>query len=146
MPTFLQRVLAIVVMAMVAVPGAAMAIAWSPASTGLIAPASAQEDGDDDDDDGDGDQVPVGGVATGQGATAGDDDDDDDGDGAHVPVGGVATGLGGSADSWTAEPASSERSTGAGDVIGVAAPLGALALGGITVGRMAIARLGGRRA
>ena len=49
------------------------------------------------------------------------------------------------ADSWTAEPASSERSTGAGDVIGVAAPLAALALGGISVGRMAIARLGGRR-
>jgi hypothetical protein len=152
MRTALQRMLAIVVMAMLAGIGAAVTATWAPTTAGLISPASAQEDddGDDDDDDGDdGAQVPVGGVATGLGGTASptgdDDDDDDDGnDGAQVPVGGVATGQGGTAESWTAEPVGNDRSAGT-SVIGWAAPLAGLAVGGATVGRLAIARLGGRR-
>jgi hypothetical protein len=185
MRTALQRMLAIVVMAMLAGLGVAVMATWSPTTAGLISPASAQEDddgdeddgddddgggeapvrgvatglggtasptGDDDDDDDGGDggaEVPVGGVATGLGGTAsptGDDDDDDDGgdDGAEVPVGGVATGMGGTAQSWTAEPAGNDRSAGT-SMIGWAAPLAGLAVGGATVGRLAIARLGGRR-
>src|SRR5688500_17776797 len=86
MRTTLQRMLAIGAMATFAGIGAAMMVAWSPASVGLISPASAQEDDDggDDDDDGDDDdgggQVPAGGVATGQGGTATPTGDDDDGD------------------------------------------------------------------
>lgn len=153
MRTALQRMLAIVVMAMLAGLGVAVMATWSPTTAGLISPASAQEDDDGDEDDGDDDdgggEAPVRGVATGLGGTAsptGDDDDDDDGgdDGAEVPVGGVATGMGGTAQSWTAEPAGNDRSAGT-SMIGWAAPLAGLAVGGATVGRLAIARLGGRR-
>jgi hypothetical protein len=148
MRAILQRILAIVAMGLLAGTGFAMMAAWSPATAGLISPASAQEDDDDDDDDDDdGGQAPAGGVATGQGGTAtatGDDDDDDDDDGGQAPAGGVATGQGGTAESWTGETASNERSTGT-SVIGWAAPLAALAVGGATASRLAIARLGARR-
>ncbi len=188
MQATLQRMVAIVAMALLAGTGVAMMAVWSPTSVGLISPASAQEDddddgnddddddgqapaggvatgqggtstatGDDDDDDGNDDddddgQAPAGGVATGQGGTStatGDDDDDDgngdDDDDGQVPAGGVATGQGGTAaESLTAERASNERSTGT-SVIGWAAPLAALAVGGAMVARPAFARLGGRR-
>src|SRR5918994_7978895 len=50
MRTVLRRLLALVVMAVLAGIGAA-ATAWSPTTAGLVSPASAQEeDGDDDDD------------------------------------------------------------------------------------------------
>jgi hypothetical protein len=151
----MQRLLASVLMAFVAVTGVAVALAWSPASTGLITPAAAQED-DDDDDDGGGDddddgsaQVPAGGVATGLGGTAtptGDDDDNgDDDDSAQVPAGGVATGLGGTAESWTAEPTGSTESDGNDSLAQLAAPTAALALGGLAAARLARARLGGRQ-
>jgi hypothetical protein len=122
----MQRLLASVLMAFVAVTGVAVALAWSPASTGLITPAAAQEDDDDDDDD------------------DGGGDDDDDGS-AQVPAGGVATGLGGTAESWTAEPTGSTESDGNDSLAQLAAPTAALALGGLAAARLARARLGGRQ-
>jgi hypothetical protein len=174
----LQRLLAVVTVAVLAGLGLVVAATWSPTTAGLISAASAQEDDDDDDggddDDDDGAQVPVGGVATGQGGSAsstGDDDDDDD-DGAQVPVGGVATGQGGSASSTgddddddddgaqvpvggvatgqggTAESWTAEPVGNDRSTGGTAgfwlAPLAALAGGGVLLGRWAFARLGGR--
>jgi hypothetical protein len=109
--------------------------------------------GDDDADDGG--QVPAGGVDTGQGGAngstqdgdddAGDDDggdgDDDADDGGQVPAGGVDTGQGGTADAWSGERVSNDRSVG--DVASLAVPAVALGLGGLVVGRLVLARLRG---
>jgi hypothetical protein len=149
MRTALQRTVAVLVMALLAGTGLAGAAAWSPASVGLVGPASAQDDdgddGDDDDDGSDDDgQAPAGGVQTGRGATAQDDDDDDDGsdDDGQAPAGGVETGRGGTADLLSEPASSTDGSSGLAGVATTVAPFAALALGGVVVGRMVLARRG----
>ncbi|HMG42484.1 MAG TPA: hypothetical protein VK611_14185, partial [Acidimicrobiales bacterium] len=64
-----------------------------------------------------------------------------DDDGGQVPAGGVQTGFGGTAESWTGETVSNERS-GGGDVASTLVPVAALGLGGLVVGRVVMSRLG----
>jgi hypothetical protein len=164
----MQRLLAIALAALIAFAGAAVALLWTPSTTGLIAPASAGE-GDDTDTTvaggggggaGGGDTgTATGGVGTGFGGAAtpaGEEDDTDTtvaggggGGGAGdtgTAQGGVGTGFGGAADTFTPEPAGDDRSDGRSTAAAVLAVVAALGLGGLAMRRTVRSGLGGRQA
>jgi hypothetical protein len=127
MQSTMQRLLAIALAALIAIAGAAVALLWTPSTTGLIAPASAGE-GDDTD------TTVAGGGGGGGGGDTG------------TAQGGVGTGFGGAADTFTPEPAGDDRSDGRSTAVAVLAVVAALGLGGLAMRRTVRSGLGGRQA